>query len=213
VVLFAHGNCGNLTDRWERIRLLANRLHATVLAFDYRGYGRSEGRPSETGLFADARAARKFLAEKAGVPESEIVLYGQSLGGAVAVDLAVRDGARGLILESTFTSLADVANHNFPLTPPGRILKNRFDSIEKISSYHGPLLIVHGESDTLVPIAQAKSLYAAAAAEPKSFVAIPGAEHNWKPTLEVISALDAFLRQLPQPAPKDSLPSAQSVNS
>jgi fermentation-respiration switch protein FrsA (DUF1100 family) len=184
-----------------------------VLAFDYRGYGHSEGRPSETGLFADARAARKFLAAKAGVPESEVVLYGQSLGGAVAVDLAAHDGARGLILESTFTSLADVANYKFPLTPPGRILQNRFDSVQKIGNYGGPLLIVHGESDSLVPIEQAKSLYAAAAAKPKSFVAIPGADHNWEPTLEVIAALDAFLRELPQGELKDSLPSAQSVNS
>jgi fermentation-respiration switch protein FrsA (DUF1100 family) len=206
-VLFAHGNGGNLADRAERLRLLTKRLNVTVLAFDYRGYGHSEGEPSEPGLFADARAARKTLAAKAGVPESDIVLYGQSLGGAVAIELAAGDGARGLILESTFTSLADVANYKFPLTPPGRILKNQFASIDKIGAYRGPLLLMHGEQDTLVPIAQGKELFAAAN-QPKSFVAIPDADHNWKPTLEVIAALDGFLRALPAPNRQDSLPSA-----
>jgi fermentation-respiration switch protein FrsA (DUF1100 family) len=196
VVLFSHGNGGNLTHRAERLRLLTRRLGVTVLAFDYRGYGRSEGDPSEAGLYADARAARKFLAAKAGVPESAIVLYGQSLGGAVAVDLAAADGARGLILESSFTKLADVANRKFPLTPPGKILKNQFASIEKLPAYRGPLLVLHGEQDSLVPIAQGKALYAAANG-PKSFVAIPGADHNWDPTLEVIAALDAFVHGLP----------------
>jgi fermentation-respiration switch protein FrsA (DUF1100 family) len=124
------------------------------------------------------------------------------------VDLAARDGARGLILESTFTSLADVANHKFPLTPPGRILKNKFASIDKISRYHGPLLAVHGERDSLIPFAQGQKLFATAN-QPKSFVAIPDADHNWKPTLEVIEAIDGFLRALPTSNRKASSPSAR----
>lgn len=197
VVLFAHGNGGNLASRWERYRLLANRLEYTVLAFDYRGYGRSEGDPSEAGLIADARAARAFLATKAGVPESEIILYGQSLGGAVAVTLAAEDGARALVLESTFTSLADVANYKFPLTPPGRMLRNEFDSLAKIGHYHGPVLFVHGDQDTVVPIEQAQELYATSN-EPKTFVTVPGGEHNWSPNLEVITRMDGFLQRIPK---------------
>ena len=195
VVLFAHGNGGNVADRWPKYRLFTARLGVTIMSFDYRGYGQSEGRPSEKGLLDDARAARKFLAAKAGVNESEIVLLGQSLGGAVMVDLAANDGARGLILESTFTSLADVANHNFPLTPPGRILRNKFDSLSKIGAYHGRLVIAHGTDDKLVPISQAQTLYAAAN-EPKAFVAATGAGHNWTPTLEYVITLDDFFAQL-----------------
>lgn len=195
IVLFAHGNGGNVADRHEFYRLLTLRLGVTVLGFDYRGYGQSEGKPSEAGLLADARAARKFLASKAGVPEQDVVLYGESLGGAVMVDLAASDGARGLILESTFTSLADVANYKFPLTPPGRLLQNKYDSLSKIGDYHGRLLIAHGKEDGLVPIDQAKRLYAAAN-DPKSFFAAEGAGHNWSPSYEYLVTLDDFLRRL-----------------
>jgi fermentation-respiration switch protein FrsA (DUF1100 family) len=212
VVLFAHGNGGNLSSRWERYRLLANRLELTVLAFDYRGYGQSEGKPSEAGVMADARAARAFLATKAHVAESEIILYGQSLGGAVMVELAATDGAKALILESTFTSLADVANFKFPLTPPGKILRNEFNSLAKIDQYRGPLLIVHGDADRIVPIEQAQRLYAAAN-EPKSFVKVEKGPHNWKPTLDVILGIDQFLRNLPSSQAKDSREAAAGVNS
>jgi fermentation-respiration switch protein FrsA (DUF1100 family) len=192
VVLYAHGNGGNLANRAPFYRLLTERLGVSVLAFDYRGYGKSEGEPSEEGLLIDARAARKFLAERAGIAESDIILYGQSLGGGVMVDLAAKDGARGLILESTFSSLSAVANHKYPLT--GALLQNKFDSISKISAYHGPTLIAHGEDDHLVPIKQAKQLYAAAN-EPKWFLPIPEAEHNWKPTFQYVSALDEFFKR------------------
>jgi fermentation-respiration switch protein FrsA (DUF1100 family) len=211
-VLFAHGNGGNLSSRWERYRLLANRLELTVLAFDYRGYGQSEGKPSEAGLIADARAARAFLATKAHVAESEIILYGQSLGGAVMVELASEDGAKALILESTFTSLADVANFKFPLTPPGKILRNEFNSLAKIDRYRGPLLVLHGDKDKLVPFAQAQRLYAAAN-EPKTFVIVHEGGHNWSATLDVILGMDQFLRKLPRPEPEDSPEVVAGVNS
>jgi uncharacterized protein len=192
VVLYAHGNGGNIATRASFYRLLTERLGVTVMAFDYRGYGKSEGEPSEEGLLLDARAARKVLAEKAGVPEQEIVLYGQSLGGGVMVDLAAADGAKGLILESTFTSLSAVANHKYPLT--GGLLQNKFDSLAKIGAYQGPTLIVHGEEDRLVPIKQAKQLYAAAN-EPKWLLTIPEAGHNWKPTFQYVSALEEFFKR------------------
>ena len=105
VVLYAHGNAGNVAGWAWVLRLFRDRLGCSVLVFDYRGYGRSEGAPDEAGILVDARAARRWLAQRTGVAESEIVLVGTSLGGAVAVDLAAADGARGLVLESTFTSL------------------------------------------------------------------------------------------------------------
>src|SRR5439155_17149604 len=99
VVLHTHGNAGNVTHRAPLLELFRERLRASILVFDYRGYGRSEGTPDEKGILADARAARRWLAKRAGVAESDVVLHGTSLGGGVAVDLAARDGARGLVLE------------------------------------------------------------------------------------------------------------------
>lgn len=192
VVLYAHGNGGNIATRASFYRLLTERLGVTVLAFDYRGYGRSAGEPSEEGLLADARAARRFLAEKAGVAESDIILYGQALGGGVMVDLAAKDGARGLILESTFSSLSAVANHKYPLT--GSLLQDKYDSLAKIGDYQGPLLMVHGERDRIVPIKQAKELHAAAN-EPKWFLTIPEAGHDFKVNFEYVGALDEFFNR------------------
>jgi hypothetical protein len=113
VVLYAEGNAGNITGRRWVLGLLRDRLRCSVLVFDYRGYGRSEGSPSIPGILSDARAARRWLAERAGVTEGDIVLVGHSLGGAVAVDLAAHEGTRGLVLESTFSNLADVAERHF----------------------------------------------------------------------------------------------------
>jgi fermentation-respiration switch protein FrsA (DUF1100 family) len=194
VVLYLHGNGGNITYTWPDLRLISERLQATVFAFDYRGYGRSKGTPSERGLLMDARAARRWLADRAGVAEQEIVLYGRSLGGGVAVDLAASDGAKALILESTFTSLPAVANDALPLWP-GLLMFNRYNSLTKIGSYHGPLLMAHGDQDEIVPFAQGEELFAAAN-EPKRFMRIPGGDHNWAPTQQSVAALDAFIGTL-----------------
>jgi fermentation-respiration switch protein FrsA (DUF1100 family) len=160
VVLFAHGNAGNLTHRVDLVDALANVLGASVLAFDYRGYGRSEGRPNEAGVLADARAARRWLAKRAGVPESQIVLAGESIGGAVMVDLAARDGARGLVLENTFSSLPDLAAYHYPWAPVRLLMRSRFDSAAKIRDFHGPLLQFHGDSDRIVPFGLGQRLFA-----------------------------------------------------
>jgi uncharacterized protein len=190
VVLYLHGNAGNITYLWPDLRLLTERMQVSVLAFDYRGYGRSEGRPSERGLLADARAGRRWLAERAGTAEDQIVLYGRSLGGGVAVDLATNDGAKALLLESTFTSLPAVANDLLPLWP-GVFMMNRFNSAKKIGNYAGPLLIAHGNADELIPLAQGEQLFAAAN-EPKQFVRIAGGDHNWVPPEYYIAELDEF---------------------
>jgi len=177
------------------LQVWTEQLGVTVMIFDYRGYGRSEGVPSEKGLLADARAARAWLAARTGVREQDIVLYGRSLGGGVMVDLAASDGARALILESTFTSLPDVANDAFPLTPVGLLMKNRFRSITKIGHYHGPLWIAHGDADKVIPFSHGKRLFEAAN-EPKRFIPIDGAGHNWVPTRAYLRELDQYLAGL-----------------
>ena len=184
VVLFCHGNAGNITHRADVIRELHDRVGARVLVFDYRGYGKSEGKPDEPGVLADARAARTWLAQKAGVAEKRIVLMGESLGGAVAVDLAA-DGARALILENTFSSMPDVAAHHYPWLPVRLLMRTRFNSAAKIRSYHGPLFQSHGDRDSIVPLKFAKRLFDAAN-EPKHFLLVKGADHNDRPPAAVL---------------------------
>lgn len=196
VVLYAHGNAGNVADGPDVLALYRDTLNAAVLVFDYRGYGKSEGTPSEAGILADARAARAWLVARCGVAESDVVLVGRSLGGGVAVDLAAKDGARGLVLESTFTSLPDVAGEHFPLLPAKLLMRTRLDSLSKIPAYRGPLLQTHGEADQVVPFALGKALFDAAPGS-KRFVRVPKGGHNDPPGADYLAALDAFLGSLP----------------
>jgi len=195
VVLYCHGNGGNVALWSDALRILHDRLSVSAMGFDYRGYGRSEGTPSEAGVLADARAARAWLARRSGVAEPQIVLMGRSLGGAVAVDLAADDGTRGLILESTFTSMPEVARAAMPWLPARMLMQTKFDSRAKISGYHGPLLQSHGTADRLIPFAMGRRLFEAAN-EPKQFIAIPGGDHNDPQTDEYYAALSDFLDRL-----------------
>lgn len=199
VLLYAHGNAGNLTHRTSIIRTLQSQ-GISVLIFDYRGYGRSAGRPDEAGILADARAARAWLARKAGVDEQEIVLLGRSLGGAVAVDLAAQDGARGLILECTFNTLPDVAAYHFPWFPVRWVMRTRLDSAARIAQYNGPILQCHGTADTVVPMEFGRRLFEAAG-EPKRFIELNDVGHNEKFPDIYYQSLDEFLRLLEPAAP------------
>lgn len=197
VVLFCHGNAGNLSHRADLIRYLHDHHKLSVMIFDYRGYGRSEGTPEVPGILEDARAARAWLARRAGIAENQIVLMGRSLGGAVAVDLAAADGARGLILESTFTSVSDVAAIKVPFG--GSLVRNQLDSLAKIGKYRGPLLQSHGDADRVIPYENGLRLFQAAS-EPKRFVTIPGAGHGDPQSVQYYQALDRFIDTL-TPAP------------
>ncbi len=193
-MLFCHGNGGNVALWGDELRLLRDRMGVSVLGFDYRGYGRSEGTPSEAGVLADARAARTWLAQRTGIPENQVVLMGRSLGGAVAVDLAA-DGARGLILESTFTSMPEVGHAAMPWLPVRALMHTQLNSLAKIGKFHGPLLQSHGTADRLIPYAMGRQLFDAAN-EPKQFVAIQGGDHNDPQSDEYYAALWAFLDRI-----------------
>jgi uncharacterized protein len=194
-ILFCHGNAGNVTHRADTLRLLHDACGASVLCFDYRGYGRSQGKPSEQGVLADARAARAWLARREKIPERQIVLMGESIGCGVAVDLAA-DGARGLVLENGFTSLPDVAAYHYRWLPVRWLMRTRFDSAAKIGNYHGPLLQSHSEHDTIIPLEIGKRLFQAAN-EPKQFMLIAGCDHNDPRGPDYYRALSAFLASLP----------------
>jgi len=181
IILFAHGNAGNLAHRAPIVPILQRSLGATVMLFDYRGYGRSEGKPSEDGLLQDARAARAWLAEKAGIAEQDIILMGRSLGGAVMVDLAANDGARALILESTFTSLPDMGARQFPFLPVRWLMRHRFDSLDKIGNYDGPLFQSHGDNDQLIPFEFGRRLHNAATGTKQFYTCLDGGHNDLQP--------------------------------
>jgi fermentation-respiration switch protein FrsA (DUF1100 family) len=195
VILFAHGNAGNISHRADLLAEL-HRLGTAVLAFDYRGYGRSEGSPNERGVIEDARAARKWLARRAGIGEEEIVLMGESLGGAVAVALAAESPARGLVLENTFCSAHDVAAYHYRWLPVRQLMRTKLDSAGVIGNYHGPVLQFHGSADTIVPLELGRKLFDTAN-EPKQFVLIQGADHNDPRGPQFYLELDRFLANLP----------------
>ncbi len=175
-LLFFHGNAGNIGDRVENVRRL-HEIGLQVFILDYRGYGLSEGSPSEQGLYEDAQAAYTHLLSRDDVNTERIAIFGRSLGGAVAVDLASRVPCRRLILESTFSSAADMAGHILPILPLGRLVTERFDSASKIDKVRAPLLQFHGTQDEIVPYRLGQKLHESAR-EPKEFVPIPGATHN-----------------------------------
>jgi fermentation-respiration switch protein FrsA (DUF1100 family) len=195
VLLFAHGNAGNLAQRSGLMQYFQKQLGVTALIFDYRGYGRSVGLPTVEGILQDARAARGLLARRAVVPETQIVLMGRSLGGAVVIQLAAESPPRGLILESTFSSFKDVAARHFPrlawLVPPSKL-----DSLSQIKRYKGPLLQSHGDADSTVPYSLGLKLFRAAN-EPKRWITIPGGDHNSPQTSDYYQQLDRFLDDLP----------------
>jgi len=176
-LLFCHGNAGNVSHRLENAYHLV-RTGFQVLLFDYRGYGHSTGQPSEAGLYRDAEAAWAYLLAHPGTAGAPRLIFGRSLGGAVAVELATRassQGAAGLIVESTFSSIRTLARLIFPLPLPD--LPVKYDSLAKIGRIRVPLLAIHGEEDELIPYADGRVLFEAAP-EPKAWLPIPGAGHN-----------------------------------
>jgi uncharacterized protein len=191
-VLVCNGNGG---DRSMRVELAAglNRMGLSVLLFDYRGYGGNPGRPSEDGLSADARAAQEWLAAQPGV--DRIVYFGESLGAAVTVGLAVERPPAAMVLRSPFTSLADVAAVHYPWLPGRRLLLDRYPSIERIGSVRVPMLVIAGDRDDIVPERLSRRLYDAAG-EPKRYVVVPGAGHNDPALLDgrqMLAEIEGFL--------------------
>ena len=174
-LLFFHGNAGNISHRLDSIRIFHD-LGLNVFILDYRGYGRSTGQPSEAGTYIDAATAWHYLTETRGLPANEIVVFGRSLGAAVATWLAVEHQPGALILESAFTSIPDLAAEYYPLLAVRWLARIRYDSHGRISRLTSPLLVVHSREDELIRFAHGQRLYSAAA-KPKHFLEIHGG-HN-----------------------------------
>ena len=174
ILLFFQGNGGNISHRIEKIRLLCH-PEISSLIIDYNGYGRSHGKPSERACYLNALASWEYLIRERRFEPKQVILFGESLGGAVAVDLATKREAGAMILESALPSIGAVANRFFPGL--SIFLKTKFDSLSKISRVHVPLLQLHGDEDDLVPYELGRKLFEAAN-DPKEFFAIKGAHHN-----------------------------------
>lgn len=194
VILYAHGNGGHLAHRASLMQYLIERLDVSIMIFDYRGYGRSEGIPTVVGVLQDARAARSKLSTIADLPESDIILMGRSLGGAVVADLTRSVAPRALILESTFSSFKDIAAVAAP-SLAWLVPKEKLNSLSALAAYSGPLLQSHGNRDQTIPFALGKKLFDAAAG-PKKFMVIDGGGHNGHQGWEYYAELNRFIEAL-----------------
>ncbi len=200
-LLFFHGNAGNISHRLESLRIFHG-LGLNVLIIDYRGFGKSEGRVSVNGTRIDALAAWDWLEQQKGLTPERIVLFGRSLGGAVAASLAEQTKPAGLIIESSFTSLYDVGSFLFPHLPVRWFLPQDYDSVASLKGKQIPLLVVHSPEDTLVPYKLGRALYDSYQG-PKTFLEIHGSHNQgfYQSLDTYLPGLAAFLRGLPRPAP------------
>jgi fermentation-respiration switch protein FrsA (DUF1100 family) len=195
VLLHLHGNAGNVSHRLELIRIFHD-LGLAVLIFDYRGYGGSQGRPSEAGTQRDSLAAWRHLTGTRGFAPGQIVLHGQSLGAALAAWLAARERPGALVLESAFTSVPELAAELYPWLPARRLARFRYATLEYLGRVRAPVLVIHSPQDEIIPYAHGQRLYEAAA-PPKAFLALRG-DHNTGFLASgrvYVEGLDAFLRE------------------
>ncbi len=174
-VLFCHGNGGNIADRLDTL-VIGNRLKLNTLVFDYRGYGRSEGSPSEQGTYTDAEAAYRYLTQEKGIAPDTIILWGRSLGGPIAARTAAEHPCGALIIESSFTSLGDLVRDRFGMVPSLLLWRYAYPTRSHLERVDVPVLVIHSADDEMIPPGQGKELYRSVKGR-KSFLEISGS-HN-----------------------------------
>jgi len=175
-LLWFHGNAGNIAHRIDQLQVL-HEGGFNVFAVDFRGYGRSEGSPNESGTYRDAVAAYDALAARKDIDPRRIVAFGQSLGAAVALDLALQRACERVVLEAPFTSVPAMASTAYPIPGVSYMVRTKYDNLSKVAHLALPLLVIHGDRDEIIPFAMGKAVHAAAAG-PKEFWEVPGAHHN-----------------------------------
>jgi uncharacterized protein len=175
-ILFCHGNAGNIADRIGNAKLLCA-VGFEVVLFDYRGYGQSTGSPSEQGTYSDARGARSALLAQPGTDPERLFYLGESLGGAIALSLALSSPPRGLILQSAFSGIREAARDHYPFIP-SRLIPDAYPSVRRIPALSSPLLILHGDRDDVVPLAHGQALFDAAQTHAKRMHVFADAAHN-----------------------------------
>ena len=198
-VLYCHGNGEHVAFNADLAARLRDSLQASVFLFDYRGYGRSAGRPSEAGCIADGRAAQRWLAERMDIQTNNVILMGRSLGAAVAVALAAEEGAAALILECGFPAMTDVAALHHPWLPVRWAMDNRYDCLSRIAHFQGPVLQSHGTADEIIPVALGRQLFDAAPSTKKRWIDFAALGHNSPWPSSYYDELAAFLDQAGSP--------------
>ena len=196
-ILFFHGNAGNISHRIETFKIF-HELNFNFFIIDYRGFGKSTGKPSEQGTYIDAVTAWEFLRNEKNISNKDIIISGRSLGGGVAAELATRVDPSMLILESTFTSMPDAASIHYPFMPADLIVKHKYETLKKLKNVDCPIVIVHSVDDEVIPFSQAQTLFAYADS-PKDFIELKGghgagfyiSKKNYMK--ELIEAFDKFL--------------------
>lgn len=193
-LLFFHGNGGNISHRLESLKIF-HEIGLSVFIIDYRGYGQSQGTSSEQGTYRDAEAAWRFLTETRSISDEDIIIFGRSMGGAVATWLASRYTPNLLILESTFTSIADVAKHYYPYLPTHLLVRIKYASVDRIEDIHRPILIAHSQTDEIIPYKYGRALFEKAQA-PKIFLELKGGHNDGFITTgpSYIQGLENFIR-------------------
>lgn len=195
-----HGHAGNISHYLVRIAEMHRRLGVNVLIFDYRGFGLSDGRPSEKGTYLDAEAALDYLASRGDVAPDRVALFGHSLGAAVAVETALRREVYAVVLEAPFTSIRAMSERDYPWVPGiGRALRTKYDSLSKIGDVETPVMVIHGDGDETIPFEMGREMYDAAA-EPKRFLPIAGAGHDDADVVGADAYYEAIAAFLQDPA-------------
>lgn len=198
VILYSHGNSEHVGNQVNLLLRLQSMLDATVLVYDYRGYGKSKGRPTEQGLVADGLAAHKWLLARTGASADDVLVMGRSLGGGVSVAVAAERGAKALILDATFPRMVDAASYHYPWLPVKTLMLDRYDSLSRIEAYEGPLFQSHRTTDEVVPVKLARKLAERAPTATKQFFEIPYGTHNEPLPPEYYTALEGFLELVEQ---------------
>lgn len=201
VLLFFHGNAGNISHRLGSIRQFLQ-LGLSVLIIDYRGYGQSDGRTTEQGIYRDAAAAWRYLTETRGTSQDQIVVFGRSMGASAAAYLAAHNRPRALIVESSFTSVPDIASEYYPWLPVRWLSRLRHSTEDFVRQAGSPVLVIHSEDDEIVPFRHGEAIFAAAA-EPRTFLAIRGSHNDafLRDEADYLAGIRAFLDALPATAP------------
>jgi fermentation-respiration switch protein FrsA (DUF1100 family) len=199
VLLFFHGNAGNISHRLDLLKIFHN-LGLSSLIIDYRGYGQSQGKITEQGTYLDAEAAWQYLTRGRNVPAEKIVIFGMSLGGAIAANLAARQQPAALILGSSFTSVPDMGAHLYPILPVRLLSRFRYDTRESLKSVTCPVLVIHSPDDEIIPFINGSKLFEAAK-EPKSFLEIHGGHNDGFLTSGklYVDGLDKFINTFLKP--------------